>query len=140
MPANYYAMDDATLVKLAATQVMGWKFKHERNGFLTFQPKNQSAQLYWDGCKGAADRAFNPLASDTDAFALVDAMKAAGFYFDLYDSLVRSTAEFHCPKGPCPAHGHTANDRGHGAEATTKDRRRGIVLAALGATDPEAQG
>ncbi len=132
---DYAAMDDATLVRLAATQVMGWKTRQTRHGgWVADSP---------DGTVGIVAPfmicGWCPLASDADAFALVDTMLAKGFSYTLIEtpriSSIASCVGFidgvHPPVKTCAD--------SHWVRITTS-RARSITIAALMATDPEAQG
>lgn len=134
---NYAELPDAEIVRLCATQVMGWAFvKPKSKGpgthdMLAFAPPDTCNQMWWPGCSGGDGRSWNPLASDADAFMLVDAVMALPvdegweILFEIEGTEGDWTVDF-------GLHSAVVNEGGG------VGRRRAICIAALRATAEEA--
>lgn len=114
---NIEELSAVDAVRLAATQVMGWKIDPYtgRNGFTFFDTGEEDRLSYHE----TRECTFNPLRSDADALSLIDAIDPTDF------SLEKSG-------------GNWTADFGGPWSFTHVDRRRAIVVAALRFTEARA--
>lgn len=120
---KYEEMDDAALVRLAATQVMKWTVFQNPHGNTVAQPSPPADiedRVCLEHVHGVSPaRMWNPLDSDAAALELVDAIDPTDF------SLEKSGGNWTADFGAQWVYTHT-------------DRRRAIVIAALLATEVRA--
>jgi hypothetical protein len=109
-------MSDEKLIRLAA-KAMGWTAHHRNTAHWTDANTAKSC----DYVVRANVNEWNPLASDTDAFQLVDAIKSRGVLLKLTEFSVGAQAEFR-------------KESGYVSGYTSPERKRAIVIASIMAT------
>jgi hypothetical protein len=118
-------MTDREMVIAAAEKVMGWSvYQSGRCSSIARTRDEHETERILETTHPWESVGWNPLESDADAFMLVDAMAAKGYYFRLHQvSSGAALASFVKAVEP---------DEDDASEAA-ENRRRAIVMAALGA-------